>query len=78
MGMSVDQTGDENVRCEVQARLGAEAGHCLVLRQDGENAAVLNGDGVVFENLAFRFDRNDPAGAEQGGDGLRQAGFSER
>ena len=36
MGMSVDQTGDENVRCEVQARLGAEAGHCLVPRQDGE------------------------------------------
>jgi hypothetical protein len=48
MGVSVDQTRDQDVRFEIEVRLGAN-GPLPRPRQDGENAAILDGDGVVFE-----------------------------
>ena len=36
-----------------------------------EVKAILDGEGVMFQHLPFRFHRHDPAGIEQSGDGLR-------
>ena len=76
VGMGVDQAGQQNVVVEVEAGGCAVANRRFHLGQDGANAARLNRQSVMLQHLPFRFDRYDPAGVKQGGDGLRHGGDS--
>ncbi len=61
---------------QVQASFRDIAGCCFRLGQEVENATVLEDQGVMVEHLAFRFDGDDPAGIQQGGDGFWHTQFS--
>src|SRR5262245_40182302 len=65
MRVGVDQARDEHVVGQLDPLIAGKAPGGLRRGQDLLDGALANRDGVVLENRARRFDRHDPAGADE-------------
>jgi hypothetical protein len=64
--VQVDQARHDNVIQQAVALGWGMAGMCFRSGENGDDAAVFDGDAVVFENLSGGFYREYPAGVDEG------------
>ena|SRR5688572_3252661 len=65
MRVRVDQSRDQDVLGQIYALVVMERRRNFAGRENRFDRTVAHRDGVMLENRARRFDRDDPAGAEE-------------
>ncbi len=70
MRMGIDETGDQGMARQFQFGFCPVLASRLDTGQQGQYPTVINDDAVMFQHQIVRFDRDDPAGVEEGVDAL--------